>query len=105
VTLLALVLSASAADPFVIAENDRTVAYACTPGASVSLAGNGNKVTLRGDCGGVNVAGNDNTLTIEGVRTISVAGNRNTVTWQRGAGRDPPRVDNTGNGNRISRRN
>jgi hypothetical protein len=103
--MLALALLASAADSFVIAENDRTVAYACTPGAMVSLAGNGNRVTLRGDCGSVSVAGNGNTVTAEGVRAISIAGNRNTVTWQRGAGREAPKVSDTGTGNRVSRRN
>ncbi|MFZ5480102.1 MAG: DUF3060 domain-containing protein [Myxococcota bacterium] len=99
-----LVPLALAGDTFAIAENNRTVAYACKPDGVVQVLGNGNSVTLTGPCDAVSVTGNDNTVHTEMARTITVAGNQNGVSWQRGVGKDPPRVQNLGNGNKVARK-
>ena len=70
-------------------------------GGSVTVDGNGNVLVLKGDCSALKVNGNDNTVTAEGVAEISTMGNRNKVTWRRGAGGRPPRISNPGTGNTI----
>lgn len=72
-------------------------------GGSVTVDGNGNVLILKGDCSTLKINGNDNTVTAEAVAEIETWGNRNKVTWARGAGGRPPKVSNPGTGNTIRR--
>ena len=115
--LLALALIAApaiaAADVSVI-DNGKTVAVDCAKDPHVRLIGNsltvtltgtckqlditGNHETVKGSAGEVYVQGNENTVSIDASTTITVAGNKNTVTWKSGA----PKVQNTGKGNTVT---
>jgi hypothetical protein len=72
-------------------------------GGSVTVEGNGCVLVLKGDCSTLKVNGNNNTVTVEAVAEISTQGNRNKVTWTRGAGGRPPKISNPGTGNTIKR--
>ena len=72
-------------------------------GGSVTVSGNENTLVLNGDCSSLKISGNDNTVTAEGVAEIATWGNRNKVTWTRGAGGHPPKISNPGTGNTIKR--
>ena len=72
-------------------------------GGSVTVDGNGNVLVLKGDCTTLRVNGNDNTVTAEVVAEIATWGNRNKVTWAKGAGGKPPKISNPGTGNTIKK--
>lgn len=93
----------AAASDFSVMGNSKTLQHACGAADTVSVTGNSNTVTVTGTCGAVNVTGNSNRVAIEGAAAIEVLGNDNTVTWQRGAGADPPRVQNLGRGNTVKK--
>ena len=81
-------------------KNDQKRTIDCA-GGSVTVAGNDNVLVLNGDCTTLKISGNDNTVTAEGVAEIATWGNRNKVTWTRGAGGHPPKISNPGTGNSI----
>ena len=72
-------------------------------GGSVTVDGNGNVLVLKGDCTTLRVNGNDNTVTAEVVAEIATWGNKNKVTWTKGAGGKPPKISNPGTGNTIKK--
>lgn len=80
----------------------RTVRVDCG-GSDAQIGGNHNEVTLTGECRNVEVSGNHNTVHVDVAAAISAVGNRNSVTWSRGAGVASPRVSNVGTGNTVSR--
>ncbi len=114
VLLLAGVPAIAAADVSII-DNGKTVAVDCAKDPQVSLIGNhltvtltgsckklditGNHETVKGSAGEVFVQGNENTLAIDTANAISVAGNKNVVTWKAGA----PKVSNTGKDNKVTK--
>jgi hypothetical protein len=70
-------------------------------GDSVRVNGSNNDLRLRGECGKVNVIGFYNTMKIEAVAVISLLGSHNDVAWERGVGRNTPRISNLGSYNDI----
>ena len=72
-------------------------------GGSVTIDGNGNALVLKGDCATLKINGNDNTVTVEVVAEIATMGNKNKVTWSKGAGGRPPKISNPGTRNTIKK--
>lgn len=115
---LMLVPTIAFADLSVI-ENNKTLTVECAKEGSVRLIGNHNTITLIGTCAKVTitgnhatvkgsasviyVAGNNNTLAIDGVDEIAVAGNKNTLAYKSGLkGKLPTAIKNSGKDNKIS---
>ena len=115
--LISLAATTAAADVTVM-DNDKTLTVDCAKDKNVTIVGNDITVTLVGTCEklyvsgndakvtgstkGAFVAGNDNTLTLEAVDTISTPGNENTVTYRRPVSKKKTSVSNPGNGNKIT---
>jgi Protein of unknown function (DUF3060) len=116
---LALVLCSSVAFADVtVMDNDKTIAVDCAKDKNVTLIGNNITANLSGTCESVKVtgnhenvvgsvtnafvAGNHNTLVLDGVDTISVAGNHNTVTHKKPLAKQKTNVSNLGKGNTIT---
>ncbi|MCP3141541.1 DUF3060 domain-containing protein [Pyxidicoccus xibeiensis] len=76
--------------------------HACAPGTEVEVTGSSNTVTLTGECKSLTVSGSTNNVKVEAIRTITVEGASNTVTWKRGHGKSKPKVSRTGVGNKVS---
>jgi phosphate-selective porin len=112
---IALVLApAIAAADVTIIDNGKTVAVDCAKDPAVSLIGNhltvtltgtckkldvsGNHETVKGSADQVYIQGNENTISIDASKTISVAGNKNIVTWKSGA----PKLSNAGKDNKVT---
>jgi len=92
----------------------------CSKQADHSIADNNGKYEFTGACGAVSVTGNDNTLTIEKAKSlslpgnknaatvgmidrISVVGNDNTVKWKKGLSKAKPKISVVGNHNKVSK--
>jgi hypothetical protein len=86
-----------------VVDNNHTTSIACKTGDSAEIAGNGNKVTVTGECANVRVTGNSNTVSIDAAESIDVLGNKNTVTWKRGLGGKDAAVSNPGTDNKVAR--
>jgi hypothetical protein len=93
----------AAASDLTVMDNSKTLTHACSGSDTVAVMGNSNTLSVTGTCGAVNVTGNSNHLAIAAAATIQVMGNDNSVTWQRGAGAEPPRVQNLGRGNTVKK--
>jgi hypothetical protein len=88
-----------------VGDNRQRITRACD-GSDVYIAGNHNVLNLSGDCGRVHVSGNENQLMLDGAAEIGTSGNRNQVSWRRGAGgAAEPRVADSGKNNRVARAN
>jgi hypothetical protein len=115
---ISLVAATASADVTVM-DNDKTLTVDCAKDKNVNLVGNNITVTLTGTCENVKVtgnretvlgstanayvAGNYNTLTLDSVDTISVAGNNNTATYKKPVTKKKTSVSNLGKGNTITR--
>jgi hypothetical protein len=113
-----MTISAIASADVTIMDNKKTVTVDCAKDKEVSLIGNHITVTLTGTClrvavtgnhgtviGSVttaNVAGNHNTLTLDGVDVISVAGNKNTISYKKSLAKKKTAVTNSGTDNKIT---
>lgn len=76
-----------------------TAAVDCAEGKTLDVVGSNNKLTVRGRCDEVKVAGADNRITIEWVeKALTITGLNNSVTYRGGQ----PRVANRGSGNTIA---
>jgi hypothetical protein len=76
-----------------------TSAVDCADGKSLNVAGSNNRLTVRGRCATVDVAGADNRITLERVdKSLTVTGLNNSVTYHGGE----PTVDDRGSGNTIA---
>jgi hypothetical protein len=73
-------------------------------GRNVRILGSRNRVTLGGECPEVQIAGDDNTVSIEVAGRISVPGEGNEVTWTRVSTGQEPRTIVTGERNQIARK-
>jgi hypothetical protein len=90
---------------FPVNGNNGAVQHACTAGEKVDVNGNGNTVTLTGDCGRVNVIGNTNTVSIDGLSKLVATGSNNSITWARNlSSKNKLPVSNLGIGNTITKR-
>ncbi len=80
-TLLALVLlSTTALADVNEIDNNKTHAVDCAKDATVRVSGNGNTFTLKGTCKSVQISGNKNVVKGDGVASLMLSGNENTVT-------------------------
>jgi len=84
--------------------NRLTKTITCNAGDSIEVAGNRNTLTLEGPCAKVIVLGNRNVLKVEQAAKIEAIGNENHVVWQHGPNGHPPRVANVGRNNTIRRK-
>ncbi|MFN0249872.1 MAG: DUF3060 domain-containing protein [Kofleriaceae bacterium] len=120
VVMLGLLGGVAAADASFI-DNHQTATVDCAKDATVNISGNeatitltgvcenvviaGNKAKLTGSAKNVLVAGNQNSVDLDVVDQLSVAGNKNTVRYKSSS--DPkkkPKVSNTGNKNKVSKK-
>ena len=101
-----------------VMDNDKTIAVDCAKDKNVTLIGNNITANLTGTCESVKVtgnheavngsvanafvAGNHNTLTLDGVDNISVSGSHNTVTHKKSLAKKATSVSNNGKGNTIT---
>lgn len=116
---LSLAAAAAAAHADVdLVDNNQKVTVDCAKDKSVNIAGNkatvtltgtcdevnisGNKATVKGSALTVNVSGNDNTLTLDATDHIMVSGNKNAITYKKGATSKKPSVMSVGTDNKIS---
>jgi len=119
--LLALILfvftASTAAAEVTLMDNDKAVTIDCAKDPAVTIVGNHIQVTLTGTCTKVTatgnhatvtgsttaayVVGNHNGFTLDGVNSISVAGNHNVVSYKRALGKKPVGVKNSGKFNSI----
>jgi hypothetical protein len=97
------IANASGSEDLILLENQRTVSRTCDGHTQIQVLGNQNKVTLTGECEHIEIAGNQNIVTIEGAGSISVPGNDNIVSWERGIDGKPPAVSNPGSRNHLAR--
>jgi hypothetical protein len=73
-------------------------------GREVSILGSRNTLRLRGSCPMVIVTGSDNEIDVDTTQRIRASGDRNRVVWTSVIdGTQMPRVENTGQQNRISK--
>jgi hypothetical protein len=101
-----------------VMDNNKTLTVDCAKDKNVNLVGNHITVTLTGTCENVRVtgnheavtgsvlnvyvAGNNNTLSLDAVDKISIAGNKNSATYKKPASKKKTAVSNTGKDNKIS---
>lgn len=84
--------------------DNRQETLTCKENTEVSVSGDGNKLTLTGDCQAVNLTGSDNKVTVDGVEEITITGDNNSITWKRVVGgAKKPAVTTTGSGNKVSK--
>lgn len=75
--------------------------HVCNGGETVELVGSSNRMTLRGDCGPLNLFGSDNVVNAETLSAANVTGSGNQVFWSRGA---RPALNQNGADNRLMQR-
>ena len=97
-TLSLLVFAPAVRAEVVVISNHQTGTRDCG-GAGAVINGNNADLTLT-DCRTLAVNGNGNRLSVGGVESMTVLGNRNTVIYASGGRR--PKIVNLGSGNRIS---
>lgn len=120
ILIAALVFTASTAAADVsIVDNNQTVTVDCAKDPSVSIAGNGAKVTLTGTCKAVvlagnkatvtgsatsvSIAGNENTGNFDAVDSLSITGNQNNVTYKKATdAKKKTKVSNLGSKNNVA---
>jgi hypothetical protein len=88
--------------PILVPTNQQVKTMACD-GRAVSVQGNGNRLTLRGQCGPVTVGGNENILEVGSTTRIDTSGNRNVVKYRELVDDKAPVVTSGGTGNRVSK--
>lgn len=111
-------LAAAAHADVNLVDNNQKVTVDCAKDKTVNVAGNkatitlkgtcdmvnisGNKATVTGSAAMVNVSGNDNTLTLDATDHLMISGNKNAITYKKGATVKAPMVMNSGTDNKIS---
>jgi hypothetical protein len=117
-TILLFAAAPAAADVSIVA-NKAKKTVDCKKHKSVNIVGNHAKVTLKGQCEKIMIAGNHarvtgsatafylagnhNIITADATDEITIPGNHNTVTWKRGASVDAPAISAPGNENKVSK--
>lgn len=87
--------------PIVNEQSNDFASYSLT-GQKLTIAGDNNTITVRGETPAVVITGSGNTVKIEAVDKIEIAGSNNTVTWSAAVSLDLPVVVNQGTGNTVS---
>ncbi len=87
--------------PLVYEESNDEASYSLT-GQKLTIASDNSTVSVRGQTPAVIITGNGNTVNIESVDRIEIAGSNNTVTWASAVNRDLPEIVNQGQNNTIS---
>jgi hypothetical protein len=103
-----------------VMDNDQTLTVDCAKDRNVNLVGNHITVTLTGTCDTVKVTGNHetvigsstnayvlgnhNTLNMDAVDTISIAGNKNTVAYKKPIKKKKTTVSNAGKNNTVTQK-
>jgi hypothetical protein len=86
-----------------VLEDDREDSIDCR-GREVSILGSRNTLRLRGSCPMVIVTGSDNEVDVDRSQRIRATGDRNRVVWTTVIdGATTPRIENTGQRNRIGK--
>jgi hypothetical protein len=85
-----------------VAQNNQQLAYDCGASGEVFIDGNGNTITLSGQCLNVALNGSSNTVMIEAVANIFLNGDGNRVLWQRSLSGSSPAVVRLGSNNTVS---
>ncbi len=93
---------AAATATLVFADNREERTVDCE-GRIVEVLGNRNRLTLRGNCAGLRVSGNDNVVEVDLTPIIATTGNENTVRYRDLVDGARPKVANTGRDNTIRR--
>ena len=70
-------------------------------GQKLTVAGDGNTLVILGSSPALIITGSNNTISIQAVDEIEIAGSNNQVTWSAGASRDLPQVQDNGQGNQV----
>ena len=120
IAVLALLVSSTAFADVTVMDNDKELTVDCAKDKEVNLVGNHITLTLTGTCtkvtlsgnhetvkGSVTTAfvmGNHNTLVLDGVDTIKVSGNNNTVTHGGPLKAKATSVSNVGKNNTITKK-
>ncbi len=100
-TALLLLVGLAHADTLRITGNQAETTFACE-GRDITVEGNKLAITLTGDCGLVKAVGNDNVITVDGVKAVETVGNHNTVRWARNLGTGKkPAATKMGVGNKV----
>lgn len=100
--VMSLLGTADAADDLVIGSG-ASGTYSCLVGQKVKVEGNQLTLTFNGDCGALEVIGNSNTITIDGVSSVRLTGNKNRTTWKRNlSGQRTLPVTKLGAGNQVT---
>lgn len=86
-----------------LAANDQNLSHDCEIGERVELVGSNNIVNIRGQCIGLHVSGDNNSIEIEVVDEIRIRGDRNDIRWRRGFTVERPNMLETGGRNRVTR--
>jgi hypothetical protein len=89
-----------------IAGNGTKKTLSCGPDDVIRIGGNGNRLTVTGNCGALEIAGNKNKVDIESVASVDVPGNDNEVTWRKGPGGkadEQPKTSVLGSRNKVLR--
>lgn len=79
--------------------NGKKVTHACVPGKAlvIEVTGDKNNLTLTGECKSVSLVGNHNTVIAEAVGAVVATGNHLVVKYRRGLDGKPPKVTKLGN--------
>jgi hypothetical protein len=94
--------SSSGGLSFTIAQNNTHLAHECGLNGEVFIDGNGNTITLSGECLTVALNGSSNTVMIEAVASILLNGDGNQVIWQRALTGSSPTVVRLGANNTVA---
>lgn len=117
IATLGLAAAAAHADVNLV-DNNQKVTVDCAKEKSVNISGNKATVTLTGTCDEVNISGNkatvkgsakmvmisgnESTLTLDATDHLMISGNKNAITYKKGATTKAPMVMNSGTDNKIS---
>jgi hypothetical protein len=115
---LSMIASVASADVVSVMDNNKEITTDCSKDKEFNLVGNNIKLTMTGTCtkvtatgnhanvsGSVTEAhliGNHNVYALDGVDTIKVIGNHNTVTYKKPLAKKKTTVGNLGKKNKIS---
>jgi NADH dehydrogenase/NADH:ubiquinone oxidoreductase subunit G len=70
-------------------------------GRHFEITGNNDEITISGECSKVEVVGHDNKISLVAVGVIQVMGQNNLITYHRGLSSPKPKVETTGENNKV----
>jgi len=75
----------------------------CKTGDRVTVTGDEHLLRISGPCKGLELTGNEIRVDIDSVASITIKGDNNSVTWHQSPSHDGPRVEQTGDNNKVAR--